>query len=159
MGKKSAEVSKKKNLLKRTAIILGVIGLFAGGWFSVSSPEQSSQVQGSKAHQTTQQKQLDYGPLIGRWQRPDGGYILEIRSVNDNGKVDAAYFNPNPIHIAQAAAAIKDNAMGIFIELQDKGYPGATYRLLYDRNNNTLIGLYYQPAVGGTFDVVFIKKE
>src|SRR4029077_4172261 len=32
--------------------------------------------------------------LKGRWQRPDGGYIVEVRSVDDTGRMDAAYFNP-----------------------------------------------------------------
>src|SRR2546425_3699247 len=29
--------------------------------------------------------------LKGKWERPDGGYILEIRSVNAAGKLDASY--------------------------------------------------------------------
>src|SRR5512147_1971506 len=32
--------------------------------------------------------------LTGLWQRPDGGYLIEIRSVGPDGEMDAAYFNP-----------------------------------------------------------------
>src|SRR6266850_2054637 len=32
--------------------------------------------------------------LKGRWLRPDGGYVLEIRDINPDGMMDVAYFNP-----------------------------------------------------------------
>jgi hypothetical protein len=40
--------------------------------------------------------------LTGRWQRPNGGYIIEIRSVEPDGRINAAYFNPQPINVAKA---------------------------------------------------------
>jgi hypothetical protein len=43
--------------------------------------------------------------LKGEWQRPDGGYIVEIRSADPGGKLEAAYFNPRPIHVAKAEAS------------------------------------------------------
>lgn len=46
--------------------------------------------------------------------------------------------------------------MKLFIELQDVGYPGATYTLRYNPRQNVLEGLYYQPAAGQTFEVVFV---
>ena len=39
---------------------------------------------------------------LGRWLRPDGGYILEIKSIDASGAMQADYFNPNPIHVAKA---------------------------------------------------------
>lgn len=39
----------------------------------------------------------DFKPLIGRWRRPDGGYILEVRSIESSGKMEVYYFNPNSI--------------------------------------------------------------
>ena len=45
-----------------------------------------------------------FDTLNGRWLRPDGGYILEIKAVDASGKIDAAYFNPKPINIAKAEA-------------------------------------------------------
>jgi len=40
--------------------------------------------------------------LKGRWLRPDGGYIIEIRGVDPSGKIDAVYLNPRPINVARA---------------------------------------------------------
>ena len=63
--------------------------------------------------------------LKGRWLRPDGGYIVEIRSVEPGGKLDAAYFNPKPIHVAKAEASQEDGTVKVFIELRDVNYPGS----------------------------------
>src|SRR5690242_6383851 len=40
--------------------------------------------------------------LTGKWVRPDGGYVLELKSVGSGGKMDAAYFNPRPINVSRA---------------------------------------------------------
>lgn len=45
-----------------------------------------------------------FDTLNGRWLRPDGGYVSEIRSVDASGKIDAAYLNPRPISSANAEA-------------------------------------------------------
>jgi hypothetical protein len=101
----------------------------------------------------------DYNKLVGRWLRPDGGYIIEIQKVDMNGQIQAAYYNPRSINVSQALAAQKDGIIEVFIELRDTGYPGATYTLKYDQSNDILAGLYYQPAAGQTFDVQFVRKE
>ena len=97
--------------------------------------------------------------VIGRWRRPDGGYILEIRSVDAKGNLAAAYYNPRPIQVSRAEGSVSDDGLKIFIELRDVGYPGATYALRYDPEKNLLAGYYHQPAVGGTFDVIFKRVE
>jgi uncharacterized protein (DUF2147 family) len=97
-----------------------------------------------------------FQPLIGRWRRPDGGYVIEIRSIDAAGRIDAGYFNPRPINVARADASRDGDGLKLFIELQDVGYPGATYTLSYDPRQNVLEGLYYQPAAGQTFEVVFV---
>ena len=66
--------------------------------------------------------------IKGRWQRPDGGYIIEIKNIDRVGKMEAAYFNPRPIHVAKANAARDGNTTKIFIELRDVNYSGSTYR-------------------------------
>lgn len=35
--------------------------------------------------------------LPGRWVRPDGGYVIAIKSVDAGGKLEASYANPNPL--------------------------------------------------------------
>jgi hypothetical protein len=95
--------------------------------------------------------------LTGRWQRPDGGYILEVRSVEPGGRMDAAYFNPQPINVSKAEALQGGGTVGIFIELRDVNYPGSTYTLTYDPANDSLKGIYFQAALKQTFDVYFIR--
>jgi hypothetical protein len=97
--------------------------------------------------------------LIGRWVRPDGGYVIDIRNVHVDGKMQAAYFNPRPIHVSQAQVTQKEGEIQIFIELRDAGYPGATYALRYNAKHDVLVGLYHQPAVGQTFDVAFARMK
>ena len=93
--------------------------------------------------------------LVGRWVRPDGGYVIHIRQVDADGSLQAAYFNPRPIHVSQAQVTQKEGEIQILIELRDIGYPGATYALTYNAKHDVLAGLYHQPAVGQTFDVAF----
>ena len=100
-----------------------------------------------------------YAKLLGRWQRPDGGYVIDISSVNTDGSLEAAYFNPRPINVSQASAAIEEGKIKIFIELRDVGYPGARYSLAYTPQSDTLKGLYYQPSVGQSFEVVFARMN
>ena len=97
--------------------------------------------------------------LVGRWIRPDGGYIIEIRNVDSNGLLQAAYFNPRPIHVSQARLTIVNKETQIFIELRDVGYPGATYTLIYHSKEDVLAGLYYQPTAGQSFEVLFARMN
>jgi len=97
--------------------------------------------------------------LIGSWQRTDAGYVIEIRGIDRNGGVDAAYFNPNPINVSQAQASEAGGALDLFIELMDVGYPGATYKLRYFPEYDALAGVYHQPTAGQDFEVAFNRKS
>ena len=97
--------------------------------------------------------------LVGKWERPDGGYILEIKSVEGSGKLDAAYFNPDPIHVERAAAMRDKGTNKVFIELNDVNYPGCTYNLTHDPQSDQLYGQYFQAAMQQTFDVVFARVK
>ena len=44
----------------------------------------------------------DFHKLIGRWLRPDGGYVIDIRKIHADGKMDAGYYNPQPINVSRA---------------------------------------------------------
>jgi uncharacterized protein (DUF2147 family) len=100
-----------------------------------------------------------FDSLKGRWLRPDGGYVIDIRDIDASGKMDAGYFNPRPINVSQAQASREGKTTKVFIELRDVNYPGATYNLTYDAERDQLRGVYYQPAVGQSFDVVFIRMK
>lgn len=98
------------------------------------------------------------GILKGKWLRPDGGYTIDIRSIDPaSGKVEAAYFNPNPIKVATAQVRQENSGLNLFIELRDAGYPGCTYKLSYDRQHDQLKGVYYQAAVQESYNIYFIR--
>jgi hypothetical protein len=97
--------------------------------------------------------------LVGKWQRPDGGYVIEIKSVDADGKLDAAYFNPNPIHVARTQAAIDGTVLKVFIELRDVNYPGSTYTLAYEPDGDQLKGIYYQAVEQQSFEVNFVRMK
>ena len=96
--------------------------------------------------------------LVGRWLRADGGYVLEIRAVSPDGRVDASYLNPRPIHVARAEAARGGDIVTLLVELRDVNYPGSRYRLWYDAARDTLEGTYYQAAQQETYDVAFARQ-
>ena len=73
----------------------------------------------------------EFQKLKGRW-RPDGGYVMAIKSISDNGAMDAQYFNPYPIHVGNAVASRDGDVTKVFIELRDVNYPGSTYTLTYE---------------------------
>ena len=97
--------------------------------------------------------------LVGRWLRPDGGYILEIRSAAPDGKLDVGYFNPKPIHVARAEWVMKDNILYALVELQDVNYPGSTYGLEYKVGSDHLVGTYFQAIEKSTYEVEFVREK
>jgi hypothetical protein len=100
----------------------------------------------------------DASILKGKWLRPDGGYVIDIRSIDSaSGKIEAAYFNPNPIKVAAAQLRQESGALNLFIELRDAGYPGCTYKLTYDHQSDQLKGVYYQAAVQESYDIFFVR--
>ena len=97
--------------------------------------------------------------LHGRWLRPDGGDILDIRDVEANGTIDAVYLNPRPLTVASAEATRDGSTMQVFVELRAPGYPGSTYALTYEPTRDQLVGVYFQAALQQRFDVVFVKMK
>jgi hypothetical protein len=97
--------------------------------------------------------------LKGRWLRPDGGYVVDIRDIDANGHMAVAYFNPRPINVSRAEASQEGAVTNIFIELRDVNYPGATYNLTYDPGSDQLKGVYFQPVLQQSFDVVFVRMR
>jgi hypothetical protein len=127
--------------LRRIVVaILLALGVAAGCWFwlqdaSASGPNPSD--------------------LVGRWLRPDGGYVLELAGPTPKGQLKAAYFNPRPINVSRAEWKLKGGLLSVFVELRDVNYPGSTYTLDYSPKTDKLIGIYYQAALGQRFEVEF----
>ena len=101
----------------------------------------------------------EYQRLVGRWVRPDGGYVIDIRKIAADGTTETYYYNPRSIKVSRAAASRVGATTKVFIELRDIGYPGATYTLVYKPQEDVLAGVYFQPAVGQSFNVVFFRKQ
>lgn len=96
--------------------------------------------------------------LLGGWQRTEGGYVLEVRTVDEHGSADVAYRNPRSIHVDQAVAGRAGGTLTLFVELRDEGYPGSAYNLGYDAARDLLEGTYYQAVEGQTFAVTFTRR-
>lgn len=92
--------------------------------------------------------------LSGQWRRPDGGYVIQIKSVGTAGQLEAAYFNPRPIRVESAQWLFGGGVLQLRIRLNDTGYQGAYYLLQYEPESNRLVGEYH-PANQGTFEVAF----
>ena len=114
----------------------------------------------SKKETVTETKgKTGFDVLKGRWLRPDGGYILEIRHVGGDGKMEAGYFNPRPINVSKAEVTKEGGKMKVFVELRDTGYPGSVYTLTYDPKEDVLRGVYFQAAMKQNFDVFFTRMK
>jgi hypothetical protein len=96
--------------------------------------------------------------LLGRWVRGDGGYLIEIREASSNGKLNAAYFNPNPINVSRSEWKLKNEKLAIEIELRDTNYPGSLYSLEFLADDR-LVGTYYQAVEGTTYTVEFSREN
>ena len=162
-GRKSPQSPKSKLV---PILVLALLGAAVAVYFLFFQKEPVSEppAKPDKAANPTQGKDAPgLGPdarrLIGRWTRPDGGYIIEIRNVDANGLAEAGYFNPRPIHVSQSVVTRTNGALELFMELRDKGYPGSTYRLAYDAQRDLLAGIYYQAAMNQSFEVIFLRAK
>ena len=147
-------------------MITVAVAAVLGFWWSKSRQDGAPSASGSKAaanatnqHGSTATPRPAFEKLIGQWQRADGGYIIEIQSIETGGRMNAAYFNPRPIHVAKAEASQYEGTVNVFIKLRDVNYPGSTYNLTYDPADDCLKGVYFQAAIGQTFDVYFVRLQ
>jgi len=100
------------------------------------------------------------GRLTGRWIRSDGDYIIEIFALNGDGVANVGYFNPSPINVEKGEWAFNDGMLQMNVVLRDVNYPGSKYSLVYNPEDDTFKGSYFQAVEGITYEVLFtrIKK-
>ncbi len=99
----------------------------------------------------------DLEKLVGRWLRSDMSYMIEIASVSADGKLEARYMNPQPIHVSKAEARQESGGLEVLVELTDRGYPGSYYTLTYSPAEDLLRGVYHHLGLQQNFDVVFFR--
>ena len=146
-----------KNVFTHNVVVSRCLALVTVAW--VVSCGQPSEQHRETASAPAAVTPAEYQPLVGRWARTDGDYAIEIKGVNADGKTDAAYFNPRPIHVARAEASRDGDVLRLFMELRDSGYPGCLYKLTLDKSTGTLAGTYFQAAQNETYQVTFEKAK
>jgi len=163
-GKSAAPAGGAGKYLIWAVILLGIVVLVVMEYrprqtapSAPDSPKVSSATTGST--NSAAAAAADLQKLKGKWLRPDGGYVIEIKSVESNGKLEAGYFNPQPIHVARAEASREGGATRVIIELQDVNYPGSTYTLVYVPERDLLAGIYYQALQQQSYEVYFERTQ
>jgi hypothetical protein len=154
-GPKASRSSAKRKRFGIWWLLLGLVVVVAAVLFFIKAPPGT----GPAGSEETPHAKGDFERLIGDWIRPDGGYIIRIESVDPDGKVSAGYFNPRPINVSSAIISDDSGQIKLFMRLQDRGYPGSTYDLVYNQENDAFAGVYYQAAIGQSFEVAFLRVE
>jgi hypothetical protein len=138
--------------LARSVVVLVFAAVACAASAQAQTPAASPARPGAKAA-------ASFGVLVGRWVRPDGGYVIAIRGVDASGKIDAAYANPRPLPFARAEGAREGQTIKLFFELTAGGYNGSAYTLTYDPLNDVLKGVYFQAVGQQKFDVYFTRAK
>ena len=156
---KTIPVAKKKSPLWMVVVVIVIASVGGVLWGTYNSGKgKNSPASSSPSHTPTKS---DKDLLVARWVRVDseGNYIIEIKSATADGKLDARYFNPNPIKVGRAEWQQKNGSLMIVVELRDVNYPGSTYTLNFIPSENRLTGNYYQAVEGANFDVEFVRSR
>jgi hypothetical protein len=108
---------------------------------------------------TSESEPVDKNLLVGDWIRTDGSYLIKINNVNEDGTLEAQYFNPNPINVESAKWEKYQGNLKITIVLRDQNYPGSTYSINYLPDGDFLAGEYFQAVERSTFYVEFARNK
>ena len=134
--------------------------LAAGVGLTLSAPAMAQSAPSPPIERATPAVARSIGveTLKGTWIRPDGGYQIVIGDIGQDGRLEAMYFNPNPLPFAKAQAAKDGTTLRVSFELRAGGYGGSTYELTYEPSLDRLVGVYYQAVAKQRFDVYFVRK-
>jgi hypothetical protein len=97
--------------------------------------------------------------LKGRWLALKGEVPLEINKIDSLGRKKVQYFNPKPVHVAQAQAARDGKETNVLMKLRDPGSPCCTYDLTYEPGLDQLKGISWQKGNPKSTEVVFIRVK
>lgn len=139
------------------AIILRIAAVFTLLFFSFANFSIPT-----AAYAKNEKKPLgktDIQKLSGKWLRPDGGYVLELKNISENGQMNASYFNPNPIKVFSSEWKLVEGKLKVIIELRDINYPGSKYTLQYDPASDSLKGIYFQAVEKEEYEIEFARKN
>jgi len=97
--------------------------------------------------------------LEGKWERTDGGYVIELKNPTPDGKINAGYYNPKPIHVGRSGWQYTAGKIIVTVELQDANYPGSLYTLQFFHRDNVMAGTYFQAVEKVNYDVEFRRIQ
>jgi hypothetical protein len=80
----------------------------------------------------------------------------QVRATDGACRSKSQCLNFNP---TEGSDAHESHCVLMFVELRAPNYPGSTYTLVYDPKQDQLRGIYYQGALGQSFDVYFVRME
>ena len=142
--------------MKRTQFAL----MSCAAAFAASMPDGQAQQSPMITPSSTElASQALFKALPGRWVRVEGGYVITIKAVETDGRLDASYANPRPLQFYTAIATNESGVPKLFFELRAGGYGGSTYTLSYDAASDRLMGVYDQVVVHQKFNVVFVRAK
>ena len=151
-SKSRTQVARGRMYLHMIVLVLLTLGVFAAMAVFISHSRHTG-----ASHAARLRRDSTVSRAAG--SAPMAGTSWKSGSIDANGKMTAAYFNPRPINVSQAEAALDGTTVKVFIELRDVNYPGATYHLTYDAEKDQLQGVYFQPALQQKFDVFFVRMK
>lgn len=139
-------MKKNKIILISTLALLSIIILIF--FISKNGNKVSSEREGP-----------DKNLLVGDWIRTDASYLIKISKFNNDGSLDAQYFNPKPINVESANWEESYGNLKMVVILRDVNYPGSKYTLNYLPDRDILAGDYFQAVQGLNFYVEFIRNK
>jgi hypothetical protein len=100
-----------------------------------------------------------FGVLKGRWQALNGYEVLEIKQIEATGRMEAAFWKPEPVHVSRAQAGRDGKVTRVLIHLR---YPDSSccfFDLTYEPGSERLKGIYWLKGRSKSTDVVFIRVK
>ncbi len=77
-------------------LVDGAVVLAAAAFAVVRPPSGPAPVPPVQAAPARKADEVSSERLVGRWLRPDGGYVLEIRGAQADGRLNTAYLTRAP---------------------------------------------------------------
>jgi hypothetical protein len=145
-------------------VVLAAVGIFAvwrlrGERAAASASPALPASPPASAPGATSPEAPPFQKLVGRWARSDYDYVIEIRGVASDGRLDARYLNPSPINFSRAEAKRENGRLTLLVEMRDQNHPGSYYTLAYDPGRDTLAGVYHHLGLQQEFEVAFSRSS
>jgi hypothetical protein len=158
--RQAARVESRRSSHALAFVIFAVFAVLVScGKKEESAPPSPDGVSSATNAASSDAVRREFARLVGVWKRKELHYVLEIKSVDPTGTMDATYDISRPIALSRASAVCKNGVVKLFIELKDEKLSGSTYRLTYNPKADQLEGIYYQSAFKKTYSVTFERMK